>query len=219
MLLIACVLLLAILALFLMRFVMYRDYRIFRLYQIIKQRIFYNAIFRYIIQSSLKLQIAAMDTIIAEYLISSASQVQIAYGKIVFPILIIGTMTLVPFLFVYILRANRPNLPYLPMQRRFGTLYLGLNSQEAQVEWYTFSFMLRRSFFVILTYSMMAFPGIQVQIFCFMTVIYIIFANHMRYYSNRLMIDLENFNESFLLVLSYHFVLFCNLLTGEDTKK
>ena len=70
MLLIAFMILVVILVLGLLRFLIFTDYRIYRVYMVIKQRIFYNTIFRYIMQSTLKLQIAASDTIVAEYLIS-----------------------------------------------------------------------------------------------------------------------------------------------------
>lgn len=104
------------------------------------------------------------------------------------------------------------------MQRRFGTLYLGLNAFWGPVEWASFSFLLRRSCFVLLTYIMMSFPGIQVQIFCFMSVLYLIFVNHMNYYGTRLLINLENLNEFFFLLICYNFVLYCNLVLYQNVK-
>lgn len=160
MLLLAFVLLLVMLGLGLARFAIYYDYRIFRLYQTVKQRIFYNAIIRYILQSTLKLQIASADTIVAEWLLASVLGSQLNFAKMIVPIMIVGFLTACPFIFVYILCKNRPQLPYLPMQRRFGTLYLGLNAFEGPVEWASFSFLIRRSCFVFLTYAMMSFPGI-----------------------------------------------------------
>ena len=51
-----------------------------------------------------------------------------------------------------------------------------------------------------------------------MSVLYLIFVNQMTYYGTSLMINLENFNEFFFLLICYHFVLFCNMLVLESNK-
>lgn len=51
-----------------------------------------------------------------------------------------------------------------------------------------------------------------------MSVLYLILVNQMTYYGTNLMINLENFNEFFFLVICYHFVLYCNLIMYQSVK-
>lgn len=59
MIILALILGLLLLLLICIKPIIYCDYRIYKAYRLLKQRIFYNAFIRYVLQSSLKLQMAA----------------------------------------------------------------------------------------------------------------------------------------------------------------
>lgn len=102
------------------------------------------------------------------------------------------------------------------VKRKIGTLYLGLNPTRGAVKWHSFAFLIRRMTFVGITYSLMSVPGIQIQVFMFASLFYLIFLNHQTYFEDALSLKLDNFNEMLFFVICYFFVLFCNMLSSEQ---
>ena len=135
------------------------------------------------------------------------------------PTLLLVTLNVLPFVCLYVLRRNRAMLHYSPMQRKFGTLYLGLDPRMGPVEWASFVFFVRRSLFVAMTFGFVAYPALQLLIFIFTTLVYLAIINHMGYHAQRSMLYLENFNEFMFMCVCYLLILFCNLLPDKETKE
>ena len=76
--------------------------------------------------------------------------------------------------------------------------------------------MIRRSLFVLVSFVLLDYPGIQIQVFLYMTVLYIVYLNHGRIYEERLALRLDNTVEMLFMGICYHMVLFCDLLNGPD---
>ena len=72
--------------------------------------------------------------------------------------------------------------------------------------------MVRRSIFVALTFTLMEYVAIQVQIHLLMSLAYVMYMTSVPEYRTSLLRDSELFNEWALLVCSYHITLFTNEL-------
>ena len=78
--------------------------------------------------------------------------------------------------------------------------------------------MLRRFTFVAITFALFSYPGIQIQVFIYTSVLYIIYISHMYFHDPKSSKTLEIFNESLFLLVGYHFVVFTNLLWDEKMR-
>ena len=95
-------------------------------------------------------------------------------------------MTLCPLVFGFVLYKNYENLNVLSVRKKFGTIYATchLESMDIYPLSYSIIYMLRRSMFVLLTFALYPLPGIQIQVFVYSSVLYIIYLN-----SNRIFHD------------------------------
>jgi hypothetical protein len=59
-----------------------------------------------------------------------------------------------------------------------GTMYSAVDISHPMSLSYIVVYLARRSFFVFLTFMMNPLPGIQIQVFIFSSVLYIIYLNH-----------------------------------------
>jgi len=75
---------------------------------------------------------------------------------------------------------------------------------------YPVIFLLRRSFFVAITFAMMFYPSLQVQLMIYSTLGYLCYISLQRFHESPLQRRTEMFNEMLLLCLCYHFVLFAD---------
>ena len=96
---------------------------------------------------------------------------------------------------------------------KINSLYQNLNVDKPNVEYHSFVFFLRRTVFVFITFLLIRTPGIQVMCFMQLTIFYIIFIGHQDFYLKTKYKVLEMFNECILLLLSYHFLLFYQIVT------
>ena len=78
---------------------------------------------------------------------------------------------------------------------------------------YGIVFLLRRSLFMCITFLLYDYPGIQIQVFIYSTILYIIYLNFHRIYDLPVDLFLENLNEVFFILALYHLVLFSNLVS------
>lgn len=178
----------------------------------IKQKIFYNAFFRFAIQSSLKMQISACVTLT---LVEWGQSDQLTQGLVaIFTVLVFVTL---PSFFICVMYKNRENLDLLSVRKRIGTLYSGLHTDSKVSLAYTIVFLLRRSLFCFFTFGMTNIPGIQVQVFIFSSVLYVIYLNHVQF-ETKLQRAQENFNEAIFIFICYHLVLYSNLVDDYDAK-
>lgn len=60
-------------------------------------------------------------------------------------------------------------------------------------------------------------PGIQVQVFIFSSVVYVIYLNHVTFETKFQRVQ-ENFNEAMFIFICYHLVLYSNLVDDYDSK-
>ena len=194
----------------LLKFLVYSDYNWYRRYMTISDLIFYNLFIRYIIQSTLKLQIGAASTL---FVLSSWSETN-DIAQAVVAITILALLASAPVVFALILYKNYENLNWLSIQKKFGSAYMGvyLESMDIYPLSYSIIFQMRRMCFVLLTFALFNYPGIQIQVFIYTSVLYIIYLNFRRIYHERFTLILENINEVFFLITLYHLVLFSNLL-------
>ena len=63
-----------------------------------------------------------------------------------------------------------------------------------------------------ITFALFNFPGIQIQVFIYASLLYIIYISHMYFHDPASSKSLEMLNEALFLLVCYHFVVFVNLL-------
>ena len=205
--LVAVIILIFVLVLFLSKNCVYRDYRLYKAYMTIRQRIFWNAFIRYALQSELKLLISACSVVMLE-----ASKDLPDIMNMVFPIMMLFFLLLCPLLFLRVMMKYRKELGKPSVKDRIGTLYLGLRPERDYVVSYSMVFILRRIIFVIITFALFNYPGIQIQVFIYTSLLYIIYISHVYFHDPMWSRDLEMVNESIFLLVCYHIVIFVNLL-------
>lgn len=120
---------------------------------------------------------------------------------------------LVPFLFYYILKKNRDKLALPSMKAKIGTLYMGTNTTSFWSLMYSFIFLWRRNVFIGITYLLFDYPSLQVHLFLYSNVIYIIYINSATPHSESFSLATEVINETMFLLVCYHFVLFTNVVS------
>ena len=140
--------------------------------------IFYNTFLRYILQSNLKMSVAAATTlsVTASY----------ASGSAIFAIIELIIFCLCPILFRVILHRQRENLAQPSMYGKIGSLYLGLKENSNGALMYSSVFMLRRLFFLMLTFGVRSIPCLQIQLFTFTTMAYIVYILEVRPHTEKL---------------------------------
>ena len=210
MLVIALVIIIFLVIFRLTKFLMYYKYEWYRRYMTIQDMIFYNLFIRYILQSSLKLQIAAGTTLMV---LDGFSELKdIVQG--VSSILLLVLLSFCPIVFVVVLYKNYLNLAWLSIEKKFGSMYMGVYLETMDIYPLTYSiiFQLRRIIFVFLTFFLYNYVGIQLQVFIYTNVLYIIYLNFNRIYYEYFTLFLENLNEVFFLITLYHLVLFGNMV-------
>ena len=125
----------------------------------INDMIHYNLFIRFLLQSALKFQIATATTIAVVVWTKTAS---IAQGIVA--IIFLTMLTALPFIFGGVLWKNYENLNVLSVKQRIGSMYLGIRVVKLSIYAlaYSLMFLIRRSFFVALTFGLKRFPGIQI---------------------------------------------------------
>jgi len=116
-------------------------------------------------------------------------------------------LNLCPILFYSIVARNTGNLHKDEIQSKIGTLYSGLKAKHPSVKFQSFAFLVRRSLFVVITFVLFDYPGIQVQLMIYMTLLQIIYIGHQDFYETRGAKALEITNESIFVLIQYNFVL------------
>ena len=135
----------------------------------------YGLILRFILQSTLKLHIAACTVIVYERLTVKEVYQPTTDMQLVIASVILAALNLCPFLFCFVFVKNRKQLNEPNIIRKFGTLYNGLNAKNQQVMSYSIVYLVRRSLFVAITFALFESPGVQLQLMVFMTVMYLVY--------------------------------------------
>jgi hypothetical protein len=121
MLLIGCCLLFAVLLILVVGLLTLFNFKLYRLFRNLLRKIFYNTFIRYILQSTLKLQIASLTTMTLTEWDKGKMQIIVAGSVVVL-------LTLMPFVAIAILVKHFKNLSKPSMTDKIGSFYLGLKS-------------------------------------------------------------------------------------------
>ena len=131
-----------------------KDYRVFKIYMKIRQRLFYNSIIRYLYTGAIRLQLNSIDTFLAGFALSLSSVSK--WGSAIFTfVAIYGCYTK----FFIFMRKNRQILDRPSTRAKYGVLYDGFEpisvlGQIRYVEFYSLTFFLRRAAFVAVTFAL-----------------------------------------------------------------
>ena len=99
-----------------------------------------------------------------------------------------------------------------------GTLYLAIKDQNLYALAYMPLFMLRRIIFIALTFGLTKQPSLQIHLFTLGTLFYIIFLGLVAPHNLSAMTSQELTNETLLVVICYHFILFAGLVDDLEMK-
>ena len=154
MLLIGCCVLFAVLLILVVGLLMLFNFKLYRIFRNLLRKVFYNTFIRYLLQSTLKLQIASLITITLTEWDKGKIQILIA-GSVV------GVLTLFPFIAIWILVRHFKSLSKLSMADKIGSFYLGLKSDK---RWAAIAFspifLFRRLLFVAITFVLAEQPNL-----------------------------------------------------------
>ena len=124
----------------------------------------------------------------------------------------------IPVVFAVVLFVRRKSLWKPSVKAQIGSMYLGLNTDRVISLTYTIVFMVRRSLFVVVMFFLSNQPAIQMNLFIFMSNLYIIYLNQVSPYEEKQVVITETFNEVMLMLICYHFILLTDLLSDQDLK-
>lgn len=131
-------------------FVINASYKNYRRYRKFKSLLCFNSVLRYILQSNLKMGIAACTSLV---MITSTSSA-VTSG------LILLIIALCPIAFRFILKKNWNQLMNPSTRRVVGSIYLDLRENSTWGLAYSQVFILRRLHFLLLTFALAKYPGL-----------------------------------------------------------
>ena len=117
-----------------------------------------------------------MDTILVGVVLTVASISKFGFAIAIF-IALYGSYT---YFFWYMRKTSKVQLGLPSVRARFGNLYadfrtIDLQGNICKVEYYSFVFYLRRGIFVLITFGLFNYPGLQIMAFLQLSVFYIIY--------------------------------------------
>jgi len=133
--------------------------------------------------------------------------------------IIFAVLNVCPFLFLLILWRNQDNLDAQAVKAKIGSLYTGFNARRASVKTYCFVFLLRRTFFVLLTFLLISQPNIQVNLMIVATLAYVGYLSNADFFESLQQRWLEFFNEAVFCTLMYNFVLLNNIVFEDEVRQ
>ena len=119
----------------------------------------------------------------------------------------------VPFCFILALYALKPRLQDHNIEKRIGSLYVGLQTDKVWSHLSAIVFMWRRSLFVLIAFTMLDHPGLQVQLLAVSAMANLMFVLHGVQYFERSQLCVEVINELAYLAICYAFMI--NNLSGQ----
>jgi hypothetical protein len=84
---------------------------------------------------------------------------------------------------------------------------------------YTPIFLVRRSFFILLTFAVIEQPSLQVHLFIYVLMWYVIYLQQNKPHETSYQLRVETINEVLFLVIIYHFVLYTDLVESRDMRE
>ena len=119
-------------------------------------------------------------------------------------------LTLAPVLFGVTLWRNRKNFTHKEVKQKIGAMYELHDASRDYVGTYSVVFLIRRSIFVMISFALHYYPGIQVQALIYTTLLFICYISNVRFHESTQQQRIEIINELILICLCYHFVLFAD---------
>ena len=98
------------------------------------------------------------------------------------------------------------------MINKIGSIYLGIKEKSLWALAYSEVFMYRRIHFLVLTFGLFSQPCMQIHFFNYGTIWYIIYLMQTMPHTSKFTTNTEFVNEIILIVISYHFILFTDLI-------
>jgi hypothetical protein len=121
-------------------------------------------------------------------------------------------ITLFPIFILVFTIWNRKVIKDNSLQDRFGSLYEGFKLDKLAHLLSNFLFTLRRLVLVGAVMMLSEYPGIQVQVFCFLSVLNLTYIMQNSPFETRLANMNEAFNECCILLASYILMMFTDIL-------
>ena len=180
-------------------------------YDSLKRKLLYNTFIRYVLLGTLKIQLTIGGAILIGSLIpETAKEPAPETGFLIFGICVLVGMTLMPTLFAWVLYANKGNLGNEEIKNKIGALYFSFLPDKPNMGSYSVVFLLRRSFFVLVTFALYNFPSMQVECMLYSTMLYVCYISNMNFYESKNHRRVVVMNECILIGVCYHFVIFAN---------
>ena len=135
------------------------------------------------------------------------------------PIIVLVILNLAPAVFYLVMICKKGSLDSQQSRESIGTLYQTVDITKRGSGSYIIVYLLRRSFFVFVTFVFFDYPGFQIQIFLFSCVYYILYLNYVPSFKEKMSFTTEVLNEGLFLIMCYHFVLFIGLIWDQKPKR
>ena len=94
-----------------------------------------------------------------------------------------------------------------------------MNPEKPFVGTYSVIFLLRRSFFVLITFKLWEYPSMQVELMLYSTLLYVCYISSSSFHMTPIQRRFEIMNECILICVCYHFFLFANPIWSEEFRE
>ena len=124
-----------------------------------------------------------------------------------------------PFFFAFVLWKYRGRLHLQRISTRISAMFFMMNPEKPYVGTYSVIFLLRRSFFVLITFTLWEHPSMQVELMLYSTLLYVCYIGCSNFHMTPIQRRFEIMNECILICICYHFVLFANPVWSADFRE
>lgn len=109
---------------------------------------------------------------------------------------------------------------HLPSTKaKIGSMYLGTITTDVWCLAYSIIFLLRRTLFVAFTFGLYNYPSLQVHLFIYSNVYYLIYLNKVAPHEDPFYGAVEVINEVLFMIACYHYVYFTNVIYDPFLRK
>ena len=160
-----------------------------------------------------------MDTLLKVTVITISSIANLTIGGGIF-VLLYGQYAC---FFVYMKITDKEKLDLPSMRARIGNLYADFETvnfmeQPQSIEYYSLFFFARRAVFVLISFALFAYPGLQIMAFLQLNIFYIIYVGHVTFYQEKILKTTEITNESIGLVMGYSYLMLMNIVSDSKLR-
>ena len=192
-----------------------------KVYQSLKNKLFYQTFINFLMLGTLKIQISiGNDLFMGSFIpITSDADKLPTENKVICTSIALALMTLIPILFGVILWRNRKDLDKEQVKSKIGAMYQFLNPKKLKVISYPVVFLARRTLFIAITFLSYQHPSMQVELMQYSTLVYICYLGHGDcIHETPRQRQIEMMNECLLVGICYHFVLFANPVWQDELR-